>query len=107
MKSTTFALVGVCGASELKTDVRPCRATCRGASSLCDTHLRQRSARPAWGAVAVAEVRSCATALQLLVQSGLHRLPFACSPNPSYSGVQMAGLTMPMASTPPPLIVQR
>ena len=24
-----------------------------------------------------------------------------------YSGVQMAGLTMPMASTPPPLIVQR
>ena len=24
-----------------------------------------------------------------------------------YSGVQMAGLTMPIASTPPPLIVQR
>ena len=24
-----------------------------------------------------------------------------------YNGVQMAGLTMPMASTPPPLIVQR
>jgi len=31
---------GVRGASERKTYVRPCRATCRGASPFCDIHLQ-------------------------------------------------------------------
>jgi len=44
--------------------------------------LRQKNARPAWGTVAVAELRSCVTALQLLVRSGLHRLSVRLLPRP-------------------------
>jgi len=76
------APLGVWGASERKTYVRPCRATCRGASALCDIYLRQKNARPAWGTVAVAELRSCATAPQILVGLGLHRFSVRLLPRP-------------------------
>jgi len=80
---------GVWGASERKTDVRPCRATCRRASPLCDIHLRQKSARPAWGAVAVAELRSCATDPQSLVGQGLHRFSVRLLPRPRDGAEQL------------------
>ncbi len=74
--------VGVWGAGERKTYVRPCRATCRGALPFCDIHLQQESARPAWDVVAVAELRSSATAPQPLVGEGLHRFSVPLLPRP-------------------------
>jgi hypothetical protein len=73
---------GVWGASERKTYVRPCRATCRGVSPFCDIHLQQESTRPAWGLAAVVELRSCATVPQLLVWPGLHRFSVRLLPRP-------------------------
>ena len=78
----TPAHLGVWGASERKTYVRPCRATCRGASPFCDIHLRQKCARPAWGLVAVAELRSGATDPQSLSGRGLHRFSVRLLPRP-------------------------
>jgi len=75
-------LIGVQGASERKTYVRSCRATCRGALPFCDIHLQQESTRPAWGLAAVAELRSSATAPPLLVGRVLHRFPVRLLPRP-------------------------
>ena len=82
---------GVGGASERITYVRPCRATCRGTLLFCDIYLRQKSARSAWSLVAVAELRSCATALQLLVRSGLHRFSVRLLPGPQIMEQRRAG----------------